>query len=246
MKYYLPRPVFGYLILSLVRAFVFTGISLIVYDIAGIDVPDERRMYIALVGFCVSIAFFGVRSFIKRNRRDYVRIEDDYIEWVNYESGKVTTQRIDVKEMRLLEITYFEGAKQPTFYSVYSTIEEQGGQLEIYDVPLQTIIEYGKHHGIPLLTSIIRYNDIESVSANTNRIRIKYYPKSRFTWWRSTKIFFSEVAEIRFVSVHPISKIEDHYVITTKDGRVFKFSRRDVNENMLIEVAAQNGIQIAG
>jgi len=246
MKYHLPRPIFGYFLVSLVGAGILAGISLVAYDIDGIDVPDEKRMYLLLWGFCISILFFVLRAFLKRNRRDYVSLEIGYIEWVRFEKRKVVTEKIDVKEMRLIEVTYFEGSEQPSFYSVYGATDDQWGQLEIYSIPLQSILAYAQQHSIPILNSTIRYHDIESVSANTKRIRIKYFPKSQFfAWGRSKKISFLNIAGIQFVTTHPISKREDYYVITTKEGKIYKFSSMDVNEAALSEAAIQNGIQIA-
>jgi len=70
MKYDLPRPIFGYLLLSMVGAGVFSAVALWAFNIADIDVLDEKRMYLLLVGFCLSALFFAGRAYFNRNRRN--------------------------------------------------------------------------------------------------------------------------------------------------------------------------------
>jgi hypothetical protein len=246
MKYYLPRPIFGYLFLSMIGAGVFGGVVLVGYSMADIDVPDEKRMYILLIGFCLSVLFFVGRAYLKRNRRNYVDLGPGYIEWRIYNRKQTKIERINTSDIRLFEIAYTEGQNQPWFYNVYSPTSELigGWGLELFAIPYQSILEWCKENAITPLSSIVKYTEIEDVKVNSRQVKIRCYVNPLLFWRRSKKIPFSEIGSIDFVSTHPIAKTEDHYVVTTRERKSYSFSPRIVDEKALLKVATNNGIQV--
>jgi hypothetical protein len=248
MKYYMIRTtVFGYVLLSVVGAGIFGGLVIGGYSIADVDIPDEGRMYALLIGFCLWALFFFIRARRNRHRRDYVELAKGYIEWVTYKSRLSDvdkTVRINTDEIRLFEIVYFEGAKEPFYYSVVGGDEKKGQQLELYDIPHETLLQYCHDNRILPVISTIRYLDVDTVSVNAKRIKIQYYPRTSFTWGRSKKISFTDVSAIELVSTHPISETENHYVVTTREGKVYKFSSRRCEQDRLAQNARVDGIDI--
>ncbi len=245
MKYYLPRPIYGYLLLSIIGAGVFGGMVIGLYSIADIDLPDDKRMYTLLIGFCLFALFFVARAIYKKHRRDYVELAEGYIEWVTHNGKTAKINRINTNNIRLFEIVYFEREKQPSFYWIYGAAEEEMGALELYSIPYENLLQYCRKSNISPLVSTIKYTEIENVKANAKRIKIEYFAKFPCIWGRSKRIPFSEIADIDFVSTHRISKTEDHYIISTRQGKVYKFSSKPIdNEKMLIQGAAAHGINV--
>lgn len=246
MKYYLPRPLFGYFLLSIIGSGVLGGIVIAACSISDIDVPDETRSYILLAGFCVSALCFALRAYYKRNRRDYVELGHGYIEWCQYKRKETEITRINVSDIRLFEIAYYEGQHQPIFYDVYGPASDVTGTwgLELFTIPKQSILEWCSTHGIHPLTTTIKATDIVDVKASKKGIKIRYEARFPVFRGRLKKIPFRDIQRISFVSPHRISKTEDHYVVTTHEGKSYSFSPRIVNEKVLLQAATYNDIQI--